>query len=144
MANIGIAGATGAVGIEIMNVLARKEFPVNELLLFSSERSAGKEVDTPFGQKTLTSQSKHDEAAEPLLHSFFTQHLLDRERPNKTNNRGFNYRRLQAGVVEGMQVCGGGCLGQRGGRPGGDARAHFEHRYIVQRSYSNDSEVRVS
>lgn len=51
--NIGIAGATGAVGIEIMKVLAEKEFPVNELKLFSSARSAGKKVPTPFGEHTL-------------------------------------------------------------------------------------------
>ncbi len=53
MANIGIAGATGAVGIEILNVLARKEIPVGELKLFSSARSAGKKQATPFGEHIL-------------------------------------------------------------------------------------------
>lgn len=53
MANIGIAGATGAVGIEILNVLATKEIPIGDLKLFSSSRSAGKKQATPFGEYTL-------------------------------------------------------------------------------------------
>ena len=53
MANFGIVGATGAVGMEILNVLGRKELPIGELKLFSSTRSAGKLVDTPFGSCTL-------------------------------------------------------------------------------------------
>ncbi len=53
MTNIAIAGATGAVGQEILNVLAKKEFPVNELKLFSSHRSAGKTQATPFGPHIL-------------------------------------------------------------------------------------------
>lgn len=53
MTNIAIAGATGAVGKEILMVLAKKEFPVNELKLFSSSRSAGRYQDTPFGSHIL-------------------------------------------------------------------------------------------
>ncbi len=53
MKNIAIAGATGAVGREILNVLAKKEFPVNELKLFSSARSVGKIQETPFGPQKL-------------------------------------------------------------------------------------------
>ncbi len=53
MTNIAIAGATGAVGQEILNVLAKKEFPLNELKLFSSSRSAGKKQATPFGEHIL-------------------------------------------------------------------------------------------
>ena len=51
--HIGIVGATGAVGGELMNVLQRRNFPVGELTLFASERSAGKSVATPFGPKTI-------------------------------------------------------------------------------------------
>ena len=53
MTNIATAGATGAVGKEILMVLAKKEFPVNELKLFSSSRSAGRYQDTPFGSHIL-------------------------------------------------------------------------------------------
>ncbi|KAF1782516.1 NAD(P)-binding domain [Phytophthora cactorum] len=48
---IGICGATGAVGIEIISVLAAHKFPVKQLVLFASSRSAGKKVDTAFGEK---------------------------------------------------------------------------------------------
>jgi Semialdehyde dehydrogenase, NAD binding domain len=39
---IRVVGATGAVGEEIVSVLHRRSFPVKELKLFSSARSAGK------------------------------------------------------------------------------------------------------
>ena len=47
---VGIVGATGAVGQEMLNVLANRNFPVKELRLFASARSAGKEVEFK-GQK---------------------------------------------------------------------------------------------
>ncbi|MBR4779592.1 MAG: aspartate-semialdehyde dehydrogenase [Bacteroidaceae bacterium] len=39
---IAIVGASGAVGQELLRVLSEREFPVDELLLFGSERSAGR------------------------------------------------------------------------------------------------------
>lgn len=39
--NIAIVGASGAVGQELLKVLAEREFPVSSLRLFGSERSAG-------------------------------------------------------------------------------------------------------
>ncbi|MBU1089283.1 aspartate-semialdehyde dehydrogenase [Patescibacteria group bacterium] len=50
---IGIIGATGAVGMEMVRVLHDRKFPVSELHLFASERSAGKRLDTPFGEITV-------------------------------------------------------------------------------------------
>jgi len=50
---IGIIGATGAVGIEIMKCLHDRNFPAEELHLFASERSAGKKLDTLFGEKEV-------------------------------------------------------------------------------------------
>ncbi|MCC8088290.1 MAG: aspartate-semialdehyde dehydrogenase [Rikenellaceae bacterium] len=38
---IAIVGASGAVGQEFLRVLAERNFPIDELLLFGSERSAG-------------------------------------------------------------------------------------------------------
>lgn len=43
--NIAIVGASGAVGQEMMEILEQRNFPVNELRLLASERSAGKELD---------------------------------------------------------------------------------------------------
>lgn len=40
--NIAIVGATGAVGEEMMSILSERNFPVDELRLIASERSAGK------------------------------------------------------------------------------------------------------
>ncbi|MEM9159163.1 MAG: aspartate-semialdehyde dehydrogenase [Verrucomicrobiota bacterium] len=46
---VGIVGATGAVGQEFIKLLHDREFPVDELKLFASARSAGKQVEA-YGQ----------------------------------------------------------------------------------------------
>lgn len=43
--NVGILGATGAVGQEMLKVLAERDFPIENLRLFASRRSAGKKVE---------------------------------------------------------------------------------------------------
>ena len=43
--NIAIVGATGAVGQEMMEILEERNFPVREIKLLASERSAGKELE---------------------------------------------------------------------------------------------------
>ena len=48
--NVAIAGATGAVGEALLEILAERDFPVGELALLASERSAGKRIDTPYGE----------------------------------------------------------------------------------------------
>ena len=42
---LGLLGATGAVGEEILRVLEERRFPIAELLLFASEASVGVEVE---------------------------------------------------------------------------------------------------
>lgn len=42
--NVGILGATGAVGQEMMKILAERKFPVKELRPIASARSAGKKL----------------------------------------------------------------------------------------------------
>ena len=42
---VAILGATGAVGREMMKILAERDFPVGELHLLASERSVGQELD---------------------------------------------------------------------------------------------------
>jgi len=42
--NIAVAGATGAVGGAMLETLARRDFPVDDLILLASARSAGKKL----------------------------------------------------------------------------------------------------
>jgi aspartate-semialdehyde dehydrogenase len=46
-----VAGATGNVGREMLNILAERQFPIDELTVLASRRSLGTEVS--FGEKTL-------------------------------------------------------------------------------------------
>lgn len=64
MKKLGIVGATGAVGEELIQVLFDRKFPFSELHLFASERSAGKTKTTPFGEIVLEAFSM--ETAEKL------------------------------------------------------------------------------
>lgn len=50
---VGIVGATGAVGEEIVGCLEKRGFAVSELKLFASARSAGKVKETPMGEVTI-------------------------------------------------------------------------------------------
>jgi len=49
-----VVGATGNVGREILNILAEREFPVDEIAALASRRSLGTEIS--FGDKTLKCQ----------------------------------------------------------------------------------------
>ena len=42
---VAIVGASGAVGQEFLRVLAERKFPISELKLFGSSRSAGREYE---------------------------------------------------------------------------------------------------
>lgn len=50
--NVAIVGATGAVGETMLSILAERKFPVGQLHVLASERSAGQKVD--FGGRKLT------------------------------------------------------------------------------------------
>ncbi len=50
--NVAIAGVTGAVGQEFLALLAERDFPIGELRMLASSRSAGKTID--FKGKTYT------------------------------------------------------------------------------------------
>lgn len=58
---IAIVGASGAVGQELLAVLAQRQFPLSELRLFGSERSAGKKYF--FGGKEYEVQLLQDNDA---------------------------------------------------------------------------------
>src|SRR5690606_13540993 len=49
---VAVVGATGAVGVELIRCLEQRRFPLAELKLFSSARSAGKRL--PFRGRELT------------------------------------------------------------------------------------------
>ena len=50
--NVGIVGATGVVGQELLRLLRQRKFPLSALRLFASGRSAGKVVE--FDGKGIT------------------------------------------------------------------------------------------
>lgn len=58
--NVGIFGATGMVGRELIKVLYDRKFPIENIFLFASSRSEGKIVDTPFGKKTIANADSAD------------------------------------------------------------------------------------
>ena len=49
-----VVGATGNVGKEMLNILAEREFPVDEIAALASRKSLGTEVS--FGERTLRTQ----------------------------------------------------------------------------------------
>ena len=40
--NVAVAGATGAVGTEIVQILEQRDFPIDKLFLLASSKSKGK------------------------------------------------------------------------------------------------------
>ena len=57
---LGILGTTGAVGQEMLKVLQEKDFPLSELRLLASKRSAGKEVQTEKYGKVAIQEATDD------------------------------------------------------------------------------------
>jgi len=53
MKRLAVVGATGAVGTTMVEILAERRFPVSELRLMASARSAGTVVATPWGEVTV-------------------------------------------------------------------------------------------
>ncbi|WP_018757900.1 aspartate-semialdehyde dehydrogenase [Paenibacillus terrigena] len=55
--NVAVVGATGAVGEQIIGLLEKRNFPINQLKLLSSARSAGTKV-TFKGQEIVVEEAK--------------------------------------------------------------------------------------
>ncbi|MFM7553239.1 MAG: aspartate-semialdehyde dehydrogenase, partial [Actinomycetota bacterium] len=70
MARVAILGATGAVGRTMLQVLAERDLPIDELVLLASERSAGTEV--PFQDETLTVRAVSAEAFDDVDVAIFS------------------------------------------------------------------------
>ncbi len=54
---IAVVGATGNVGREMLNILAEREFPIEEIAAVASSRSQGREIDFGDSGKSLKVQS---------------------------------------------------------------------------------------
>jgi aspartate-semialdehyde dehydrogenase len=61
---VGVLGATGLVGTTILDLLAQRDFPVAELTVFASERSAGKAIE--WGEEELEVHALSEESIEGL------------------------------------------------------------------------------
>jgi len=57
--NIAVVGATGAVGVEMLECLEQRNFPIKELTLLASARSAGKKVSFR-GEEITIKELTHD------------------------------------------------------------------------------------
>lgn len=62
LVNVAILGATGAVGAELLQLLEERNFPINELKLLASPRSAGKTLT--FKGESITVEAVTKEAFE--------------------------------------------------------------------------------
>lgn len=63
MTKLAIVGATGLVGQNMLELLEKKNIPFDELVLFSSERSAGKEVEVK-GKTYIVEELTEEKAAQ--------------------------------------------------------------------------------
>src|SRR3954466_7902648 len=68
--NVAIAGATGAVGQEFLTVLAERNFPIKNLKLLASSRSAGKPVQ--FAGETHTIEEMTKDSFKGIDIAFFS------------------------------------------------------------------------
>lgn len=66
---VGVIGATGAVGQDILKIIEERKFPFTELVLLASERSAGLEID--FMGKTYTVEETTEDSFDNLDLAFF-------------------------------------------------------------------------
>ena len=57
---VAIVGVSGAVGQEFLKVLDERNFPLDELVLFGSERSAGREYEFK-GKKIVVKELKQND-----------------------------------------------------------------------------------
>lgn len=66
---IAVAGATGAVGQEILNLLVEREFPAERVIALASSRSAGNTI--PFGDTELVVEELTEDSFEGVDIAFF-------------------------------------------------------------------------
>ena len=67
---VGIVGATGAVGSELLGLLEKRSFPVSDLRLLASSRSVGKRIDALGATHTV--EEANESAFEGLDFAIFS------------------------------------------------------------------------
>jgi len=67
---VAVAGATGAVGVEMVSILEERNFPVSELRLYASEQSEGKQME--FHGKNITVHKLADDSFEGVDIALFS------------------------------------------------------------------------
>ena len=120
---VAIVGATGAVGVELIGCLERRRFPLAELRLFASARSAGKAL--AFHGRALTVR----ELAEDSFNGVNHRAVFRRQRHLQTlcADRGAR-RRHRGRQLLGIPHGPAGAAGRAGDQPRGVARAPRHHR----------------
>jgi len=68
--NIAIVGATGAVGETMLKILAERNFPINNLKLLASKRSAGREYS--FKDKTIKVETLDNKSFQDIDFALFS------------------------------------------------------------------------
>jgi aspartate-semialdehyde dehydrogenase len=68
--NVAIVGATGAVGQELLTVLAQRRFPLRSLRLLASARSSGKKIE--FAGKTYIVEELTKDSFKDVAVAFFS------------------------------------------------------------------------
>ncbi|MDA3813811.1 MAG: aspartate-semialdehyde dehydrogenase [Candidatus Cloacimonetes bacterium] len=68
--NVAVVGATGAVGREIVKILEERKFPIKDLVLLASERSAGETIF--FKKKEFTVQEPNKNSFENINIALFS------------------------------------------------------------------------
>ena len=98
--NVGVLGATGAVGQEMLKILAERNFPVKEIRPLASARSAGKRILFK-GEQVPIVEAKEDAfqgldlvlgAAEDDIAQQFAPHILDAGAVFVDNSKAFRLR----------------------------------------------------
>lgn len=64
--HVAVVGASGVVGRKVIQVLEERQFPVSELSLFASSRSAGQKI--PFNGEEITIQELTEDALTAPIH----------------------------------------------------------------------------
>lgn len=68
--NVAVVGATGLVGRAMVRVLEERKFPVSELVLLASERSAGKSI--PFNGKSIVVHTLEEQRFQGVEFALFS------------------------------------------------------------------------
>lgn len=84
--NVAVVGATGAVGQELLKVLLEREFPVSDLKLLATERSAGKKIE--FGGKEYTVEQTTAEAFDGVDIALFAGGSASKDFAREAAKRG--------------------------------------------------------